>query len=248
MPSTTLAPLSPIVNPLIVIVKFDEGLMRAPYTVIITAVTEVALQTAARPKTLLAPAATVGVTEGVKKLEGYVSVMVPFGKMAVNGVKDTTTGTESLPTRRLEGSILNETDETRDKMLPDDNAFDIEHIFERNLTLTEPVVGGPMVNPPKVMVNADELMTAPEIVITTAVAEVAPHVAVKPTTLLEPEATVGINEDAKKLGGYESVNALPAMMDWDETNARVLETDDLPDTRSEEEISKDEIKKKMRQL
>ncbi len=42
-------------------------------------------------------------------------------------------------------------------------------------------------------------MAAPEVVIKTAVAEVALHVAVKSETLLASEATVGITEDAKKL-------------------------------------------------
>ena len=70
MPSATLAPLLPIVNPLIVIVNSDDGLMEAPEIVMTTAVMEVALHTAARLVTLLAPAATVGVTGEAKKLAG----------------------------------------------------------------------------------------------------------------------------------------------------------------------------------
>ena len=70
MPSATLAPLLPMVNPLTVIVNTDGGLMEAPETVMTTAVIEVALHTAARPVTLLAPAATVGVTGEAKKLAG----------------------------------------------------------------------------------------------------------------------------------------------------------------------------------
>lgn len=69
-PSATLAPLLPMVKPLIVIVNTDDGLMEAPDIVKTTAVTDVSLHTAARPETLLAPAATVGVTDGTKKLEG----------------------------------------------------------------------------------------------------------------------------------------------------------------------------------
>jgi hypothetical protein len=69
MPSATLEPLVPIMNPLIVIVKAD-ALMAAPEVVITKAVEEVALQVAARPKTLLAPAAVVGVMEEAKKSEG----------------------------------------------------------------------------------------------------------------------------------------------------------------------------------
>ena len=70
MPSATLAPLLPMVNPPIVIANTDDGLMEAPETVMITAVAEVTLHAAARPETLLAPAATVGVTFETKKLAG----------------------------------------------------------------------------------------------------------------------------------------------------------------------------------
>ena len=70
MPSATLAPLFPIVNPLIVTVNTDRGLIEAPEIVMITQVMEVALHTAVKPETLLAPAATVGMTNGAKKLEG----------------------------------------------------------------------------------------------------------------------------------------------------------------------------------
>ena len=69
MPSAMLAPLDPIVIPIIVIVNAD-ALMEAPEIVMTTAVEEVALHVAARPETLLAPADTVGVMEEAKKLEG----------------------------------------------------------------------------------------------------------------------------------------------------------------------------------
>ena len=69
MPSAMLAPLDPIVIPLIVIVKTD-ALMAAPEVVITKAVEEVALQVPAKPETLLAPAATMGVMEEAKKLKG----------------------------------------------------------------------------------------------------------------------------------------------------------------------------------
>ncbi len=70
IPSATLAPLLPMVKPLTVMVNTAEGLMEAPEIVQTTAVVDVALHTAARPETLLAPAATVGVTDGAKKLDG----------------------------------------------------------------------------------------------------------------------------------------------------------------------------------
>jgi hypothetical protein len=70
IPSATLAPLLPMVKLLIVIVNTDDGLMEAPEIVKTTAVADVALHTAERPETLLAPAATVGVTDAAKKLDG----------------------------------------------------------------------------------------------------------------------------------------------------------------------------------
>ena len=132
MPSATLAPLLPMVNPLTVIVNTDGGLMEAPETVMTTAVIEVALHTAARPETLLPPAATVGVTAETKKLAGYVRVIVPPEGMAVAGVNDREMGTEDLPTMRSKDAMEKETDETRVKMPPDDTAFEIEHLFVRN--------------------------------------------------------------------------------------------------------------------
>ena len=129
-------------------------------------------------------------------------VMVLPEEMAVAGVNARETGTEVLPTMRSTEAMVNETDETRGKSIPpDDTAFENEHAFARNLTSTEPVVAAPIVKPLIVTVNADAGMAAPDVVIVTAVAEVAPHVAVKPATLLAPEATEGTTEIAKKLEG-----------------------------------------------
>ena len=62
--------------------------------------------------------------------------------------------------------------------------------------------GAPIVKPPKVIVNVDALMIeAPEIVMLTAVADVAPHEAVRPETLLAPEATVGMTPGTKNKEG-----------------------------------------------
>ena len=128
--------------------------------------------------------------------------MVPPEEMAVAGVKARETETEVLPTMRSEEAMVNETDETRGKRIPpDDTAFEIEHAFARNLTSTEPAVAAPIVKPLIVTVKADAGMAAPDVVIVTAVAEVAPHDAVKPATLLAPEATEGTTEDAKKFTG-----------------------------------------------
>ena len=84
---------------------------------------------------------------------------------------------------------------------PDDTAFEMEHLLERNVTSTAPGVGEPIAKPLRVMVNADAFMTAPEVVIMTAEADVAPHVTVKPATLLAPEDRKGTTDIAKKLEG-----------------------------------------------
>ena len=163
---------------------------------------------------------------------------MPPEEMAVAGVKARETETEVLPTMRSEEAMVNETDETRVKIPPDDTAFEIEHAFARNLTSTAPAVAAPIVKPLIVTVNADAGMAAPDVVIVTAVAEVAPHVAVKPATLLAPEATEGTTEDAKKLEGYNNVKAMPDRMECKGVKPRVIETDDLPDTLSADEMMK----------
>ena len=70
IPSATLVPLFPMVNPLNVIANTDDGLMKTPEIVMTTSYVDVTLHTAVRPETLLAPAATRGVTDEAKKLEG----------------------------------------------------------------------------------------------------------------------------------------------------------------------------------
>ena len=52
-----------------------------------------------------------------------------------------------------------------------------------------------------VTVNADAPIVAPDVVITNDVAVVGLHVTVSPATLLAPEATIGLMEDAKKPNG-----------------------------------------------
>jgi hypothetical protein len=70
MPSVTFTPLLPIVSPLIVIVHSDKEATDEPAIVITQAVAEMTLHVAVRPGTLLAPAATMGVVDEAKKLEG----------------------------------------------------------------------------------------------------------------------------------------------------------------------------------
>ncbi len=151
-------------------------------------------------------------------------------------VNESEIGTEGLPTTRSEGTMVKDTDETRETILPDDTVLEVGHKPFRKLTFTAPAVGGPIVKPPMVIVTTAAALTkAPEVVIVTAVADVAPQVAAKPTTLLAPEATVGTTEDAKKLGGYERTKELPGNRREGE-KTRVRGTDDLPETRSEAAI------------
>jgi hypothetical protein len=70
MPSATLAPLLPMVNPLIVILNGASEVMEATKIVMTTEVLEVALHAAESSGTLLAPAATVGTIYEAKKLDG----------------------------------------------------------------------------------------------------------------------------------------------------------------------------------
>ncbi len=128
-------------------------------------------------------------------------VIVPPIGMAVAGVKTRVTGTDDLRTMRSEEATIKKTDETREAIPPDDALFELEHNPARNLTPLEPAVAEPIVKPLMVIKNAEAEMEAPEVVIMTAEAEVAPHVAVKPATLLAPEATEGTTEIAKKLEG-----------------------------------------------
>jgi hypothetical protein len=67
---------------------------------------------------------------------------------------------------------------------------------------------------------------------------VALNVAVKPETLLAPEATIGTTSDAKKSYGYARNITVPETMEITGEKTRVTETDDLPGHRSEEEIPK----------
>ncbi len=70
------------------------------------------------------------------------------------------------------------------------------------VTSEPPVVGYPNVNPRRVKVKADDGgIAAPAVVMTMDVFVVAPHVAVKPATLLAPAATTAVTEGVKKESG-----------------------------------------------
>ena len=99
----------PMVKPVIVMTSADEG-MTAPAVVMTTEVALVVLHVPVSPATLLLPAATVGVMDGAKKPEGYVSVMVPPGAILPNtdGVKLRVTATSCLPDLRSKAAIMKE--------------------------------------------------------------------------------------------------------------------------------------------
>jgi hypothetical protein len=166
--------------------------------------------------------------------------MVPPVGIGVVGVKARVTGTEDLPETRSDEAMVKETDKARVKIPPDDTEFDIEQKFKCNLTPTEAAVAAPNVNPPRVMVNADALMATPDVVIMTAVEEVALQVAVKPAILLKPDATVGVRDGTKKLEGYVRVKALPDEMKAEGVKTRVTCTDALPESRSSGAMPKED--------
>ena len=96
----------PMVKPVIVMTSADAG-MTAPAVVMTTDVALVVLHVPVSPATLLLPAATVGVMDGAKKPEGYVSVMVLPGGAGVFGEKFNVTETPIFPAFRSEGAIVN---------------------------------------------------------------------------------------------------------------------------------------------
>jgi hypothetical protein len=178
--------------------------------------------------------------EDAKKPEGYVSVMVPPFGIGAAAVKLKVTGTEVLPATRSDEAIENVTEVTCKEISPDATAVDATVSDDVcTTTPTAPGVAAPIMSPLIVKVNADAPIVAPDVVITTDVAEVAPQVAVSPATLLAPGATVGVTDDAKKPEGYVSVMVPPEGTGVAAVKATVMATHGFKTTRSEELIKKD---------
>ena len=97
----------PMVKPVIVMTSADEG-MTAPAVVMTTEVALVVLHVPVSPATLLLPAATVGVMDGAKKPEGYVSVKVPPGGTGTDGVKLSVATAVVFPALRSKAETLKE--------------------------------------------------------------------------------------------------------------------------------------------
>jgi hypothetical protein len=126
-------------------------------------------------------------------------------------------------------------------MLPDVTLFESKHCdgsYWRNWTFKVAFIAGPMAKPLIVMENADNPMFAPKMVIFTDEAEVALQAAVRPITLLAPDATLGMTDGAKKWKGYTRVRMLPDKIGNIEKKPKVTETGDLPDILSEDLMSK----------
>ena len=98
---------APIVKPLMVTVNAAVAPMVPPDVVSTTAVKLVAPQVKLRPGALLAPAATTGVMEGTKKLDGYVSVMRPPGGTEFITAKVRVAWTLAIATMRPDVAITN---------------------------------------------------------------------------------------------------------------------------------------------
>ena len=107
----------------------------------------------------------------------------------------------------------------------------------------EPGVAAPIVKPLIVTVNAElASMVAPDVVSTTVVLPVSPHVIFTPGTLLAPAATTGVTEGAKNLGGYESVKEPPERIWFEKPRMfKVTETLTFPAMRSKISMSNDNL-------
>ena len=109
----------------------------------------------------------------------------------------------------------------------------------RILMLDELPVSDPMVKPRIVTVNNAAPIVAPDVVITTDVALVAPHVAVNPAKLLAPSDTLGAIDEAKKPAGYNRVKVPPEGIGVAGVKVNVTVTHTLDITRSVVSIAKE---------
>jgi len=102
----------------------------------------------------------------------------------------------------------------------------------------EPGVAAPMAKPLMVTVNAKvALMVVPDVVSTTAVPFMDPHVMFRLGTLLAPAATKGVIEDAKKLSGYIRVMESPGGIAVVTVKVRVTGTLDLKAMRLDDSMT-----------
>ena len=141
-------------KPEIVTTNTDAG-TAAPAVVMTTDEAVVALQVPISPATLLLPAATVGVMDGAKKPEGYVSVMVPPEGTEFPAVNPSVTGTDVLPALRSFVAILKYTSEMGRVNAPEPTAADGSKSDEVcTVTPKPPAVKPPMVKPVTLIMHA----------------------------------------------------------------------------------------------
>ena len=139
-----------------------------------------------------------------KNPDGYVSVtLLPIASAPPAVVlNEKVAAANRLPTTRSDVAIIKDSPVTWPPIAPELILFDVEilvHNLACNRTPVEPAVAAPNVKPPMVMVNADALMAAPDIVNMTEDEVVELQVADKRATLLEPTAAEGVTEEARKL-------------------------------------------------
>jgi hypothetical protein len=186
---------APIVKPLIVTVNAVVFPMAAPNIVSATAVLFVAPHVTFRPITLLAPVATTGVTNGAKKLSGYVRAKEPPDGMDASGENSNVTETLPFPAiRSAEDRVKYEC------MGPDEMGLDAtgSALVDTVMPVLLPPVAAPMVRPVRVMVTAALAFIAIVPVVMTM--DVAVGLAALPVA---PElmATPGVDEAAKNSTG-----------------------------------------------
>jgi hypothetical protein len=183
------------VKPLIVTVNAVVFPMAAPNIVSVTAVLLVAPHVTFRPTTLLAPAATTGVTNGAKKLGGNVKAKVPPDGMGTSGENANVTETLPFPAIRSNEDMVK-----YEYMGPDETGNDAvgSALVDNVMPELLPLVAAPMVRPVRVMVTRALAFSATVPVVTTMdVAERTTALPVAPELI----ATPGVDEAAKKSTG-----------------------------------------------
>ena len=170
-------------------------MMAAPNIVSTTAELLVAPHVTFRPVTLLAPAATTGVTNGAKKLGGYVRARVPPDGMDTSGKNANVTETLPFPAIRSNADMVK-----YESMGPDETGKDAVGSALVDIVMPEllPPVAAPMLRPVRVMVMAAlAFSVAVPVVMTMDVAVRTAALPVAPELI----ATPGVDEAAKKSTG-----------------------------------------------
>ena len=185
----------PIMKPLIVTVNAVVFAIAAPDKLSMTAVLLVLPQVMFMPVTLLAPVATTGVTNGAKKLGGYVRVKVPPDGTDTSGENVNVTETLPFPAIRSNEDMVK-----YEYIGPDETGKDAVGLVLVDIEMPEllPAVAAPIVRPARVMVTAALAFSATVPVVMTM--DVAVGKAALPVAP-ELTATAGVDVEAKKPTG-----------------------------------------------